>query len=109
MHHFMRDISHVLPIVLALVAAIAGLYWQSSRSRTLLKRWAMQNDYALLSSQYRYLRKGPFTWTSSKNQTVYYVTVRDKQNHIRSGWVCCGGWWLGVYSDKTEVSWDEIN
>jgi hypothetical protein len=86
----------------------AGLYRQNSRSRSLLEGWAMQNDYELLNSDYRYLRKGPFTWTSSNNQTVYYVAVRDKENHVRSGWIRCGEFWLGLYAaDKTEVQWDD--
>jgi hypothetical protein len=103
----MDSISKFFPLIFVLVIAVAGLYWQYSRSRTLLERWAMQNDFELLSSDYRYLRKGPFTWTSSRNQTVYFVTVRDKQNQVRSGWVRCGGWWVGLYSDKTEVAWDD--
>lgn len=103
----MGSISHFFPLIFVLVIAVAGLYWQYSRSRTLLEGWALQNDFELLSSDYRYLRKGPFTWTSSRNQTVYYVTVGDKQNQVRSGWVRCGGWWVGLYSGETEVAWDE--
>ena len=25
---------------------------------------------------------------------------------VRSGWVRCGGWWLGLRSDEVEVCWD---
>lgn len=103
----MDAISHYFG--LAIVVAMLGvmLNWQYSRSRSMLEGWAKQNEYELLNSDYRYLRKGPFTWTSSKNQTVYYVTVRDKQNRVRSGWVCCGGWWRGLYANRAEVRWDD--
>jgi hypothetical protein len=26
---------------------------------------------------------------------------------VRSGWVRCGSWWLGLLSDQVEVRWDQ--
>jgi len=95
---------------LGFAVAIAGVgfifYWQFSRSRSLLREWAAQNGYEILQGEFRFLRRGPFFWTTSKGQTIYRVTVRDKQSQVRSGWVRCGGWWLGLWSHKTEVRWD---
>jgi hypothetical protein len=82
------------------------IYAHFVRSRSLLIGWARQNDFEILASDYRKFRRGPFFWTSSKNQTVYYVTIRDRENQVRSGWLRCGGFWGGVWSDKTEVRWD---
>jgi hypothetical protein len=94
------------PVVVFVVVVIGVLAWHASRSRSLLQRWAAENDYTILNSEYRYFSKGPFFWTSSKGQTVYYVSVRDHEGNVRNGWVRCGSWWLGVLSDKTEVRWE---
>jgi hypothetical protein len=95
-----------IPIVIIAGVGVAAFAWHISRSRSLLQRWAAENDYSILNSEYRYFSKGPFFWTSSKGQTVYYVTVRDHEGNIRTGWVRCGSWWLGLLSDKTEVRWE---
>src|SRR5262249_36093276 len=51
--------------------------------------------------------KGPFFWTSTKAQTVYYVFVEDSDGNKRSGWVRCGSCWFGLLSDNVEVRWDD--
>ena len=82
------------------------LYLHISRSQKLLKDWANGNGYQFLSVEYRMFRKGPFVW-SGRGQTVYRVEVRDEQGVERKGWVRCGSWWAGVFSDKVEARWDE--
>ncbi len=103
----MNDGAAILVVPVLLLLAAAGLAWHFSRSRSLLEQWAMENGYELLHTEYRNLFRGPFFWTSSKGQTVYYVKVRDRQGTTRSGWVRCGGWWLGLLSDKTQVRWED--
>ena len=78
-----------------------------SRARHILESWATENDYQILRSEIRWLRRGPFFWTTSKGQVVYYVSVRDREGVTRNGWVRCGSWWLGVFRYKSEVRWDE--
>jgi hypothetical protein len=100
----------LLPVfAVACVAALVGLtlWWHFSRSGSLLQRWAEGNGYRLVRQEYRHLFKGPFFWTSSRGQTVYYVTVEDREGKRRSGWVRCGGWLLGLLSDNVEVRWDD--
>ncbi|MBN1657432.1 MAG: hypothetical protein JXA93_03470 [Anaerolineae bacterium] len=92
-------------IVVGLVALV--IYVHISRSQKLLRRWADENGYELLNVEHRMFRKGPFVW-SSRGQTVYRVEVRDKGGIVRKGWVRCGSWWAGVFSDKVEARWDEI-
>jgi hypothetical protein len=94
-------------VVLFLILAAGSIAWHFSRSRSLLDRWAEQSGYHILQSEYRHLFRGPFFWTTSKGQTVYRVTVEDKAGHVRSGWVRCGGWWFGLWSDNVEARWDE--
>lgn len=95
----------LVPLMFCLVAV--AVWWHFSRSRSLLQKWADENGYRLLAKEYRTFRRGPFFWTSSKGQTVYRVSVEDKAGQVRSGWVRCGGWWLGLLTDHTEVRWDE--
>jgi hypothetical protein len=61
----------------------------------------------IVSSEYRYFFRGPYFRTTSKGQTVYRVTVEDKPGRLRTGWVRCGGWWLGLMSNHVEACWDE--
>jgi len=89
------------------VLAIASLFWRFTRSKSIVEKWAEQNGYEILESDYRMLARGPFFWRSSEEQAVYHVKVRDGEGRIRTGWVRCGGWFLGLFSDKTEVKWED--
>ena len=94
----------MLLLMLSLVAM--GSAWHFRRSRSLLERWAERNGYRIMAAEYRHVLRGPFFWTSSKGQTVYRVTV-EVTGGVRTGWVRCGSWWLGLLSDRAEVRWDE--
>ncbi|HXX92757.1 MAG TPA: hypothetical protein VEN81_03935, partial [Planctomycetota bacterium] len=61
----------------------------------------------LLSEDRRTFFKGPFFWTSTKGQMIYYVTVQDSAGRVRHAWVRCGGYVLGMLSDNFEVSWED--
>ncbi len=93
----------LIPFVIALVAF--SMFWRSSRSRLIVKDWAQKNGYQLVSSNYCVFWRGPF-WFTSRGQTVYRVIVRDQQGTLRSGWVRCGSWFLGLLSTQTEVRWE---
>ena len=73
----------------------------------LLDRWAERTGYRIIDADYRNVFRGPFFWTTSKGQTVYRVTIQDENGRTRSGWVRCGGWWFGLWSDHVEARWDE--
>ena len=103
----MNDGIQILAILAVVAFAACLITWHFSRSRSVLEQWAHDHGFRILHSEYRNFSKGPFFWTSSKGQTVYYVTVRDGSGNVRSGWVRCGGWLLGLMSDKAEVRWDD--
>jgi len=86
---------------------VMTIFWHFSRSRQILENWASEHNYRIVSSEYRNFFRGPFFWTSSKGQTVYYVTVETADGQTKSGWVRCGGWLLGLLSDTADVRWDE--
>src|SRR5436190_20197489 len=94
-----------LALVAVLVVLVMG--WHARRSNALLHLWAEQNQYRILRQQCRRLFKGPYSWTSSKGQAVYYVVVEDSDGHKRSGWVRCGSWWAGLLSDHVEARWED--
>jgi hypothetical protein len=88
------------------VLAILSMVWRFRRADSLLLQWADRHGYRIINQEYRSFLKGPFFWTSSKGQMVYYVTVKDSEGNIRRGWVRCGGWFIGMLSDHVDVSWD---
>src|ERR1017187_3695564 len=71
----------------------------------LVQRWAKDNGFRIVHSQYRYFFKGPFTWKiSHRGREVYRVRVRDSEGRERSCWLRCTD--VGIFTgDKTEVMW----
>ncbi len=103
---------HITILVVAVIIVVAVILVVFPRvifprSRRILESWAAENDYGILSSELRWMRRGPFFITTSKNQVVYYVEVETSDGTVKRGWVRCGGWWRGVFVDKAEVRWDE--
>jgi hypothetical protein len=95
-------------VVVLCTIIILQMVLVSRRSRAALEKWAEQNDIWIIEMDYRILRRGPFFWTISRNQTVYRVTVVDRNSNSRRGWVRCGDWFWGVLlSDNVEVRWDD--
>ena len=94
----------VAVIVLMAMAALIALIiaW----SRAILNDWARQNGIEILSAEFRLFRRGPLFWTTSKGQTVYYVTARMSDGSTRRGWVRVGSFWLGLFSDKVDARWE---
>jgi len=101
----MNSVAVIPAIVLIVVVVTFLLVWHFVRSREILERWAKDGGFEILERDYRHLAKGPFFWTSSRGQAVYFVKVRDRSGAVLSGWVRCGGWWSGLFSDKAEVKW----
>jgi hypothetical protein len=96
-----------LPIVAVLGLVALALWWHYTRSAALLERWAEENEFTIADRRLRHLFRGPFTWTTAEGQTVYRVTVLDRFGRVRSGWVRCGSFTFGMFSDKVRVRWDE--
>ncbi len=92
--------------VIFLIVAVAMVTVHFSRAESILKQWAEENGYEIISSEHRWFG-GAFLWKKSRGQEVYYVTVRTLNGQIRRGWVRCGGWFLGTLSDQAAVEWDE--
>jgi hypothetical protein len=81
-------------------------YLKTARSQDILENWAAQNGFKIINSEIRWLFQGPYTWYHFRGQTVFRVKVRDRVGQERLGWVCCGGFLVGVLSDDASVIWD---
>lgn len=103
----MDTIFQILALLVFALFVVGVIKWHFSRSHSVLEQWADEHGFEILHSEYRSLIRGPFFWTTSRGQTVYYVTVRDGHGTERSGWVRCGGWFLGLMTDKAEVRWED--
>ena len=97
----------VFAIAAGAVLVAVTIWWHFGRSNSLLHQWAEKGGYRIIRQEYRTFFKGPFFWTSTRGQTVYYVVVEDSEGNQRRGWVRCGGWWFGLLSDNVEVRWEE--
>jgi hypothetical protein len=97
----------IILVLAGIAVAVVSIIWHFSRSNSLLQQWAERNGYRIVEQDYRSFLKGPFFFIASKNQTVYRVVVEDKDGRRRTGWVRCGGWFLGLWSDTVEVRWDD--
>jgi hypothetical protein len=86
---------------------VALLFWHYSRAERILQRWARDQGYQIRSKEHRWFRRGPFFWRTSGAQEVFYVEIRTPEGEIKRGWVCCGGWLLGMLQGDAEVRWDQ--
>ena len=103
------DATQLFAILAVLIAMIFGMSWHFARSAAILQKWADENGYEILEKSYRHFFKGPFFFRTTNNQVVYRVTVRDKAGNVgRTGWVACGSWWWGLWSNQAKVRWDEV-
>jgi hypothetical protein len=66
-----------------------------------------QAGYEVVQLQYRFLRWGPYAWTTNqRSQTVYRVVVREHGGRERHGWARWGRPWFWL-DDKLEFRWDD--
>jgi hypothetical protein len=83
--------------LVAVVLVLSSLY--SLRRRQLLRNWADDKGLEILDSKERVFFCGPFTWSRRRQQTVYFIRVRDKDGRERSGWARVGRY----SSDEPEI------
>lgn len=103
-----NEFSMILWFIVFGALVIGSIFWANSRSRQIIEGWAEMNGFQLVASEQRYLWRGPFFWSTSRNQTVYYVTVMTPDGRTRHAWARCGSWWVGVlFSDEIDVQWDD--
>jgi hypothetical protein len=97
----------IILFVLIVGFAIVSIVWSFGRGQSMLNNWAKANGFRIIDAERRSLRRGPFLFTTGKGQEVHYVAVEDAQGQRRSGYVRCGGMFLGMMSDAVAVKWDD--
>jgi hypothetical protein len=95
-------------IIFAVIAIVLSFYKLSIwRANSILRKWALENGFEVLHFE-RCFFTGGFGWlTTSRNQIVYSIRVRDRSNEERSGWLRCGNYFGVIFSNDAEVRWKE--
>lgn len=86
---------------------MAMFFRQSRRSKEMIRQWAVQSGYQILLIERPLFNRGPFFWTTSRQQTVYRVEVQNNEGQVQKAWIRCGHWLTGVSSDEIEVRWED--
>lgn len=102
----MQDNSILL--VAFFVGFIALLFWGFARGNQILEKWAADNGYQIIKREYKFFWN-IFEFPATNGQSVYRVTVIDRNGNEKSGLVRCGGWLLGIMVNKATVKWDKEN
>ena len=108
-HHSVIEILRYLAIGVALCVVVFAFYRGTiARADKILRHWATENHFELVHFKRCFFTGGFSPLTTSRNQIVYSVRVRDTERGERSGWVRCGGFWDVIFlSDKAEVKWQD--
>jgi hypothetical protein len=98
-------------VVAGLIFLVALSFWlrerKNLRERAQIEQWASRGGYSVVDVDPQPFEVSPFTWTSSKNQDIYLVTVKDGNGKRRKVWVRCGGYVLGPLADQVDVRWED--
>jgi hypothetical protein len=66
-----------------------------------------QAGYNVVRLQYRFLKWGPYSWTTNQgSQVVYRVLARGLDGRERRGWARWGRPWFWM-ADRLELHWDD--
>ncbi|SRR6266481_5077471 len=101
------DLLQRCAIIFAVITIVLSFYkltiW---RANSILRKWALENGFEVLRFE-RCFFTGGFGWfTTSRNQIVYSILVKDRWNEERSGWLRCGSYFGGVlFSNEAEAKW----
>lgn len=92
--------------IVMLVYAIMYAFCARAKYKRLIREWAERRGYRVTKSEFRWMRRGPFSYGRGK-QSVYYVGVQSSDfEETRYAYLRCGGKWSGIISDTIEVEWD---
>jgi hypothetical protein len=97
-------------VLAVLLSPIAALWiWgviRLRRARRAIHDAVEREGLRLIAMRGRWVRQGPFFWTTTRSQMVYRLTAEDEANQRRTGWARWGRTWL-FRPDRLELKWDE--
>lgn len=93
-------------IILWVTIAGSPLYFLADQR---LEEWAQSNNFQILQKKYYYdsFMYTPFRWSTGGFVGIYYVSIEEENRNQRTGWVCFGNWYAGLWSNKIRVIWEE--
>ena len=100
------DTSGLLTIAIVVLVVVGMTLARNVRSQSILDQWARANGLTIVNASQSLFFKGPYTLMSSRDQSVYRITVQDAGGNVRTGWARCGSWLFGLASSNVDVRWD---
>ncbi len=88
--------------LLAACALVCGDAYVAERR---LRRWAEESGLTILSRRAPRFLRGPYTWTSRREDYVYFLTGRDAKGNPFETWVRIRGFPTSLWTSKVETSW----
>ena len=95
-----------LCLVLLVISILILLVWSGPRSAKMVHKWASRNGLRIMKMKRRFLRVGPFSIFYAVSSPIYHVVVQTIEGEVRSGWIKCGSYSLGILADDVVVSWN---
>ena len=83
-------------LILGVSVIVIVLVLMYSRAQIILRTWADENGYKILSSIMRFLGRGPYKYTLLGKQWVFHVTIRTSDGTVKTGYIKCGSFFWGV-------------
>lgn len=93
-------------VILGVAIIVVLMVLMFSRARQILANWARENGYEVLSSEMRFLSRGPYKYTLFGKQWVFHVVVRASDGTVRTGYVKCGSFFWGIFVNRAEAKLD---
>ena len=97
-------VNNVLLLGISIIIIVLVLMY--SRAQMILRTWAEGNCYQILSSDLRFLGRGPYSYTLLGKQWVFYVILKASDGTTRTGYVKCGSFFWGVIINRAEAKLD---
>ena len=68
-----------------------------------IEEWVKHKGYKAVRLEYKYLRRGPFRWSSPAYQPLFRAEVLNQNNEKETYWFLFGSWTLGLFSACMKV------
>jgi len=94
----------ILVLVLVTVVVPIALMWEKKRSAEIVRGWAERNGFTVHETEFRALKRGPFSLTTWNFQAVRRVVVSGQDGERKTGWVRCNAY---LPANNVEVRWEE--
>lgn len=80
--------------------------WHRYRRYVILPQWEARQPYVWVEYQRRPYFIEPSFRDAFSRETFYQITAYNRKGRIRRGWLRCGSWWLGSFTNRVQVSWE---